>query len=104
MFWSFKFASPNLIVEIDPENPYIRMSDDGHMVLSYDGTTLIYLLHDVDEIIIPEEVEIITAYAISCNHNLRRIYLPKTLRRIEKNGISENEKVDSNDGKGIIYY
>ena len=41
MFWSLKSASPDLVVEIDPENPYIKISEDGHMVLSKDGKTLI---------------------------------------------------------------
>ena len=103
MFWSLKSASPDLVVEIDPENPYIKISEDGHMVLSKDGKTLIYLLHDIEEVIIPEGVETIIAYAISCNQILRRVQLPESLRQIERNGISENEHIELDDGKGIIY-
>ena len=41
MYWTLKSASPDVKVEIDPENPYITMSDDGHMILNKDGKELI---------------------------------------------------------------
>lgn len=30
--WTLKSALPDVEVEIDPDNPYIKISDDGHMV------------------------------------------------------------------------
>ena len=95
MFWSLKSAVSDFVVEIDQDNPFIRMSDDGHMVLSKDGKTLIYLLHDLEEVTVPDGVETICSYAISCNTKLRRVNLPPSLKTIEPNGISENENLKS---------
>ena len=95
MFWSLKSAVSDFVVEIDQDNPFIRMSDDGHMVLSKDGKTLIYLLHDLEEVTVPDGVETICSYAISCNTKLRRVNLPPSLKTIEPNGISENENLVS---------
>jgi len=95
MFWSLKSAVSDFVVEMDQDNPFIRMFDDGHMVLSKDGKTLIYLLHDLEEVTVPDGVETICSYAISCNTKLRRVNLPPSLKTIEPNGISENENLKS---------
>lgn len=95
MFWSLKSAASDFVVEIDQDNPFIKMSDDGHMVLSKDGKMLIYLLHDIEEVSVPDGVETICSYAISCNTKLRRVNLPSSLKTIEPNGISENENLES---------
>ena len=95
MFWSLKSAASDFVVEIAPDNPYIKMSDDGHMILSKDGRELIYLLHDIEEVTVPDGVETICSYAISCNTMLRRVILPPSLRTIERNGISENENFEN---------
>ena len=95
MFWSLKSAASELVVEIDRDNPFIRMSYDGHMVLSKDGKMLIYLLHDIEEVTVPDGVETICTYAISCNTKLRRVNLPSSLKTIEPNGIFENENLEN---------
>lgn len=95
MYWTLKSAVPDVKVEIDPENPYIKMSDDGNMVLTKDGKTLIYLIHDIPEVIVPEGVEAIARCAVSCNDNLQRLHLPSTLKRIEMDGIIQNHNLES---------
>ena len=95
MYWTLKSASPDLEVEIDPGNPYIKISDDGHMVLTRDGKELVYLIHDVSEIVVPEGVSSIAGCAISCKHKLKRIQLPSTLENIAVDGIIENRELES---------
>ena len=87
MFWFMKSAVANVEIIIDPQNPYIKMSDDGHMVLSKDGTQLIYLVHDIEEVFVPEGVEVIHSYAISCMKNLQKLHLPESLIEVQQDGI-----------------
>ena len=87
MYWTLKSAADDFIVEIDPDNPYLKMSDDGHMVLTKDGKELIYLIHDLDEVVVPEGVESIVGCAISCKDKLRRITFPSSLKKIAGDGI-----------------
>lgn len=87
MYWTLKSAAEDVIVEIDPDNPYLKTSDDGHMVLTKDGKELIYLIHDPEEVVVPEGVESIVGCAISCKHKLKRITLPSTLKKIAGDGI-----------------
>ena len=95
MYWTLKSAAPDVVVEIDPENPYIKLSDDGHMILSKDGKELIYVIHDIEEVIVPEGVESIVGCAISCKHDVKRIQLPTTLKSIAIDGIRENRMLES---------
>lgn len=93
--WSFKSASTDVKVMIDPKNPHIKMSRDGHMVLSKDGKVLIYLIHDVEEVFVPDGVKSITACAISCNNNLKRIHLPSSLKAIGIDAMIQNQVLES---------
>ena len=87
--WSFT-GCPLEEVVIDPANPYIKLSDDGKMVLSKDGKHLYYYLYDKDEeLVVPDTVESIGSCAISCLYNLRRLVLPKNLKTIHPDGIME---------------
>lgn len=95
MYWSLKSAVPDIGVEIDPGNQYIKLSDDGHMVLTRDGRELIYVIHDIEEVIVPDGVESIAGCAISCKHNLKRIHLPTTLKSIGSDGIRENRILEA---------
>ena len=95
MYWTLKSAAPDVKVEIDPENPYIKLSDDGHMILTKDGKELIYILHDIEEVIVPEGVESIVGCAISCKHSLKQIRLPSTLKKIAIDGIIQNRRLES---------
>ena len=94
MFWTLRSAVPDVKVEIDADNPFIKMSDDGHMVLSKDGKELIYLLHDIQEVFVPEGVESILGCAISCKHNLKNLHMPGTLKKIATDGIMENHSLE----------
>lgn len=90
MFWTLKSASDDVIVDIDPGNPYLQMSDDGHMVLSKDGKELVYLIHDIEEVVVPEGVESIVGCAMSCKVKLKRITLPSTLKEVQYEFIMED--------------
>ena len=74
MYWTLRSAVPDVKVKIDADNPYIKMSDDGHMVLSKDGKRLIYLVHDIEEVFVPEGVESVFGCAVSCKHKLKRLH------------------------------
>ena len=93
--WSFKAATDDFQLFIDPENPHIKLSDDGNMVLSKSGTELICLLKDVKDLVIPEGVEEIRGEAISCKSRLTHIKFPSTLKRIRVDGIIQNESLKS---------
>ena len=54
MYWTLKSAADDLQVDIDPGNPYIKMSNDGLFILSKDGKELIYMVQDVENAIVPE--------------------------------------------------
>lgn len=93
-YWSLRSAAPDVKVEIDAGNPYIKMSDDGHMVLSKDGKELIYLVHDIEDVFVPEGVKSVLGCAISCNHKLKRLHMPGTLKEIATDGIMGNVSLE----------
>lgn len=93
-YWTLRSAVPDVKVEIDADNPYIKMSDDGHMVLSKDGKKLIYLVHDIEDVFVPEGVKSVLGCAISCNHKLKRLHMPGTLKEIATDGIMGNVSLE----------
>ena len=95
MHEALKSAADDVRMEIDPDNPYIKMSDDGHSVLSKDGKELIYVIHDVEELAIPEGVESIAGCAIVGKTRLRTVRLPSSLKRIAVDGMIDNPRLES---------
>lgn len=78
-YWSFP-CCPIQDVSIDPKNPYIKLSDDGTMVMSKDGKHLYYYLYDIEEIVVPDGCETIGECAISYNPNLKKLVLPSSTK------------------------
>lgn len=87
-YWSFAGCPIEEIV-ISPNNPFIKVSDDGTMILSKNEYVLFSVIKDVPSIIIPEGVVEIDDCAISCLNNLKSIAFPSTLKRISWNAIFE---------------
>lgn len=85
--WSFKGASSTVEITISPDNPYIKMSDDGTCVLSKDGSTLYCFVKDLPDLTVPDGVIKIDSNAITCDR-LERLSLPSSLRIIGNMGIS----------------
>lgn len=81
--WSLKNAASDLSLEIHPDNPELKMSDDGHFVLSKDGKRLFALIHDIEEASVPAGVETICRLSVSCKKNLRILHLPQSFNEIE---------------------
>lgn len=78
---AFDGASPTVEVTISPDNPHLKMSEDGTCVLSHDGEMLFSLVKDVSELIVPEGVNTLFIHAIQ-QKNLKRLSLPRSLRTI----------------------
>ena len=95
MYWTLKSAADDLQVDIDPGNPYIKMSNDGLFVLSKDGKDLIYMVQDVENAIVPEGVESILGCAISCKQRLQHVHLPSSLKSITIDGMIQNQALES---------
>lgn len=91
-FWSFA-GCPVQSITIDPENPYLKMSDDGMMVLSKDGKRLYSVVLDKALVTVPDGVEELHFDAISCLPHLRKLRLPSSLRRLQTEAIFENYKL-----------
>ena len=72
--WCLKSAAPNISIDIHPQNNSLKMSEDGHFVLSKDGKGLVALIHDLEVVTIPDGVERIRSCAITCKNNLREQY------------------------------
>jgi len=74
---------------ISPDNPYLRMSDDGNLILSRDGKTVYDTLRNdsLKELTVPEGVEEIDGGAVSSD--IGYLHLPSTLKKIGSNGIFE---------------
>ena len=92
---ALRSAADDVRMEIDPDNPYIKMSNDGHSVLSKDGKELIYVIHDVEELVIPEGVESIAGCAIMGKTRMRTVRLPSSLKRIAVDGMIDNSRLES---------
>lgn len=45
--WCFHRLSPDVAITIDPENPHIKLSDDGNCILTKDGRRLISVGREV---------------------------------------------------------
>lgn len=76
-YWSFP-CCPLEELTIDPQSPYIKLSDDGCMVLTKDGKRLFYCLYDKEGIVVPQTVKVIGTCAISCNTRLKKLTIPKS--------------------------
>lgn len=86
-------------VTIDPDNPYIKMSDDGLFILSKNGKELIATVRDMEEISVPEGITWIGIDAFHGLSKLKIIHLPSTLKGIGENRI---RKRDNRDNKDIL--
>ena len=85
--WNFG-GCPLKKVTISEDNPYLKVSSDGALVLSKDGKTVFALvLHNVERIDVPEGVEKIAEAGISCSSAVKTLTLPSTLKEIVPNGI-----------------
>lgn len=91
-FWCFA-GSPIEVMTIDPNNPYLKMSEDGSMVLSKDGKHLYYVVIDKEELVVPEGVEVLGADSISCHEKLEKLALPSTLKVISTEALAECRKL-----------
>ena len=92
--WSCYRLSPDVTITISPENPYIKMSDDGNCILTKDGKRLISVVREVPELTVPEGVEEICQTAISCV-DVERLTLPSSLKTIGPNGIFQCHRLHS---------
>jgi hypothetical protein len=91
-FWSFT-GCPLEEVVIDPDNPYIKLSNDGRLILSKDGKRLYFAPYNDEEIVVPEGVETLGDNSLSCHQSLQRLTLPGTLKTIESEAIAECRKL-----------
>ena len=90
--WSFN-GSPLEKVEIDPGNPYMKVSDDGSCALSKDGKTLMYNFLQKKSLTVQEGVEEIAGCAVSCNELTEEITLPRSLKKLGPNAIFECKRL-----------
>jgi hypothetical protein len=86
--WCFHRLSPDVAITIDPENPHIKMSEDGNCILTKDGRRLISVAREVLELTIPNGVVEICPIAISC-FGVERLTLPSSLKVIGSEGICQ---------------
>ena len=86
--WSFSCCPVERII-VSPENPNIRVSDDGTMMLSRDGSKLLSVFRPTEHITVPDGVREIGACGLSCNDITRSVTLPLSLEKIGSNGIYE---------------
>lgn len=84
--WDFPRLSPDVAITISPENPHIKMSDDGNCILTKDGRRLISVVREVTELTVPEGVEELCQTAISCR-DVEQLTLPSSLKTIGPEGI-----------------
>lgn len=87
LYWSF-CGCPVKTVTISPDNQYLKVSDDGNLIMSKDGKIVYDIVRGKtnQELIVPEGVEEIHGTAISCS-NIGYLHLPSTLKKIGNNGI-----------------
>lgn len=91
--WNFG-GCPLEKVTISEENPYLKVSPDGALVLSKDGKTVLALVdRNAENIDIPEGVEKIAEAGISCSSAVKTLTLPSTLKEIGPNGIFEMDSI-----------
>lgn len=92
--WWLYARRSNLTIDIHPDNPFLKMSEDGHLLLSKDGRQVIALIHDIEEIAVPEGVETLGHLAISCTANLKTIHFPSSLRVVSTESLMENQRIE----------
>lgn len=87
LYWSFS-GCPLKTVTISSDNRYLKVSDDGNLIMSKDGKIVYDIVRGKtnQELIVPEGVEEIHGTAISCS-NIGYLHLPSTLKKIGNNGI-----------------
>lgn len=91
--WNFG-GCPLEEVTISKDNPYLKVSSDGALVLSKDGKTVFALvLHNAERIDVPEGVEKIAEAGISCSSAVKTLTLPSTLKEIGPNGIMDMHSI-----------
>ena len=92
--WCFHRLSPDVAITIDPENPHIKMSEDGNCVLTKDGRRLISVARDVPELTVPDDVVEICPMAINCL-GVECLSLPSSLKVIGSEGICQCHSLHS---------
>lgn len=82
---------------ISPDNPYLRMSDDGNLILSRDGKTVYDTLRNdsLKELTVPEGVEEIGFQGLAWLDSLITLELPSTLKRYSCEMLSGNNRMAS---------
>lgn len=86
--WTFKDCRQSIKIVIDKDNPDMKVSDDGLMILSSDEKTLIAVIDPyVKELHVPEGICTIGPIAISCLECLEELTLPSSLEKIGGNGV-----------------
>ena len=85
-YWSFS-GSPIEKIDIDPDNPFLKVSDDGCSVLSKDGKTMFFNVIPKPALAVQDGVEVLAECAISCNDVTEEITLPPSLRKLGPNAI-----------------
>ena len=92
-YWSFS-GSPIEKIDIDPDNPFLKVSDDGCSVLSKDGKTMFYNVIPKPVLAVQDGVEVLAECAISCNDITEEITLPVSLRKLGPNAIFECQALE----------
>lgn len=87
IYWSFGGSSLRTVT-ISPDNPYLKVSEDGNLILSKDGKEVYEVVEGrkINELVVPEGVETLSACAISCC-SIGHVHLPTSLKTIDVNGI-----------------
>ena len=93
-YWGFP-GCPIEDVTVDPDNPYIRVTNDGVIMLTLEEESVLRaVIKDVPELTVPEGVTTIGICAVSCHKKLKTLRLPSTLKTILCNGIFNNESLE----------
>ena len=95
--WTNAFSGSNLqFIDISPENPYFKVVDN--LVLSKDGTTLLFCPTALKEAVIPNGVETLglsegETWAFSKCRNLTSVTLPDSLKIINESAFEDCSKL-----------
>lgn len=80
-------------VDVDPENTFY--SSDGKSIFSKDKKTLLrFMSYKSKEYTIPEGTEIIGRFAFSESKNLKKLILPKSIKKIDSHAFYDCEKLE----------
>lgn len=80
--------------DVNPENQYFK--SDGTALFSKDGKRLISYarFNGITEYTVPKGTEVIENGAIWACDNLKRVYIPDSVKKIEKFSVAQNDLLD----------